>query len=211
MKVERLVVGSLATNCYLVVDEKSKKGIIVDPGGDGPYILESIERFGIDPVAIILTHGHLDHTVEAGFIQKAKKVPVYVGAGDLELVRNPGWMKSFMDVEEVPEVKDLRPVKEGDTVTFGDVSLKVLETPGHSPGSISLYGEGHFFSGDLVFRRSIGRTDLPGGDETVLFNSIRNKVLTLPGDTLIHPGHDELTTVEEERKKNPFLRHFVIS
>ncbi|QUL98073.1 MAG: MBL fold metallo-hydrolase [Candidatus Fermentithermobacillus carboniphilus] len=211
MQVERLVVGSLATNCYLVFDEKSKKGIIIDPGGDGPYILECIERFGIDPVAIILTHGHLDHTVEAGFIQKAKKVPVYVGAGDLELVRNPGWMKSFMDVEEVPEVKDLRPVKEGDTVTFGDVSLKVLETPGHSPGSISLYGEGHFFSGDLVFRRSIGRTDLPGGDETVLFNSIRNKVLTLPGDTLIHPGHDEPTTVEEERKKNPFLRHFVIS
>ncbi len=221
MKVHRRVVGPLATNCYILQDEEAGKAVVIDPGGRGSSILDFIRKLGLSLESIVLTHGHVDHIVDAGVIQAGTGAPVMIAEGDKAFLEDPGWMKSFIGPSGMVPVKDSRTVKEGDIIDFGNSRLHVFETPGHSPGSISLYwpgspasgsseaapksGPGVLFSGDLIFGLSVGRTDFPGGDMDQLLNSIRSKVLTLPDDTLIYPGHNAPTTVGKERTENPFL------
>ncbi|MGI6628719.1 MAG: MBL fold metallo-hydrolase [Bacillota bacterium] len=221
MKVHRRVVGPLGTNCYILQNEETGKGVVIDPGDEGARILEVIQKLGLTLEGIILTHGHLDHILDAGLIQVTTGAVVLIGEGDKAFLEDPGWMKAFIDTSGMVSVKDYRIVKEGDVITVGNSRLYVIETPGHSPGSISLYCPGRpasqssrtvshsspgiLFSGDLIFRRSVGRTDFPGGDMDLLLANVRNKILTLPDDTLIYPGHNAPTTVGEERTENPFL------
>lgn len=217
MKVHRRVVGSLSTNCYIVEDEGSGKAVLIDPGGDGEGILEFVNSRELDLHCVVLTHGHLDHVVDAGLIQAKTSVPVLISEADSGYLDDPGWMRPFIDFEHMMRVKERTFVREGDVISFGNSRLHVIETPGHSPGSISLYWPGSrkiqgseglpgvIFSGDLIFSRSVGRTDFPGSDAHVLFASIRNKIMSLPDDTIIYPGHDVPTTVGEERTENPFL------
>ncbi len=204
MKVVTLSVGELSTNCHIVLDPKSCRCIVIDPGAEGQYIAARISEMGGTLRAIVLTHGHFDHTGAAGYLQKAAKVPVMVGEADAILLSDPGWMAPFFR-EVGPGVTDATILTEGDTVSFGEMCLKVLETPGHSPGSISLYCPGHLFSGDLIFRESVGRTDLPGGDPERLLDILNRRVMTLPSETRIYPGHGETTTVGHEKNHNPFL------
>jgi len=217
VKVHTRVVGWLQTNCYIVEDEASRKAIIIDPGGDGQGILDFIDSQGLRLHCVVITHGHIDHFLEAGFIQAKTSVPVLISEADSKFLEEPGWMRAFAGVDKMIRPKDITFIREGDVITFGDTCLRVIETPGHSPGSVCLYWPGTrdnegsegvpgvLFSGDLIFSLSVGRTDLPAGNVHQLVASIRNKVFTLPDDTVIYPGHDEETTVGRERTHNPFM------
>ncbi|MGI6642493.1 MAG: MBL fold metallo-hydrolase [Bacillota bacterium] len=204
MRVVTLPVGELSTNCYIVLDPESGKCIVIDPGAEGQRIAAKIREIGGNLHSIVLTHGHFDHTGAAGFLHIAAGVPVMVGAADARLLSDPGWMAPFIR-HQGPRVTNATTIDHGDSVSFGRVSLKVLHTPGHSPGSISLYCPGHLFSGDLIFKEGVGRTDLPGGDAEQLLASLTTKVMILPPETCVYPGHGENTTVGHEQKHNPFL------
>lgn len=201
MKVKRLAVGSLDTNCYIA--SSGKKCVIVDPGADAPSVLAEVARAGLEVQAILLTHGHFDHFLGAGEVQEATGAPVYINLEDMAWLNEPGWMKQFLPEDSAP-LKDIRSLDEGQEVAVGDEALRAIHTPGHSPGSSCFYAPGVLFAGDLVFKRGVGRTDLPGGDPDALRASLK-RAIELPGETLIYPGHGPVTTVADEKARNPFL------
>jgi hydroxyacylglutathione hydrolase len=203
--VERMVVGPLLTNCYLVWDEEGN-GIIIDPGDEPDRIWSSVEEKGISVRAIVITHAHVDHMAAAGVLCRRADLP-------LSMHRDEEWLLSsyseqalaFLGMEEIPPPpEDISFLKDGDLIKAGSISLLVIHSPGHSPGSICLSYEDILFSGDLIFRGSVGRTDLPGGDMGQLMISIR-RILSLPRNTIIYPGHGPQTTLELEIATNPFL------
>ncbi len=202
MMIEQLPVGPLLANCYLVADEASRRAIVVDPGDEGPRIAAMIERLRLAVDFIVLTHGHFDHLGAVGPIRAVTGAPVVVHEAEQETMRAP---KLFAGLEiEEPLVPD-RLLKDGETLIVGAHRLTVVHTPGHSPGHITLVGEGLALVGDVIFAGSIGRTDLPGGDFDTLMNSITRHILTLPDETVLYPGHGPATTVGRERATNPFL------
>ncbi len=210
MQIERLVVGPLQTNAYLLKDEKSGAGAVVDPGGDADRIVRWCRDAEMTPVLVVNTHAHVDHVgANAALMRAFPDADLCIGEGDAERLRNPAenLAAAFGSDLESPEPDRL--LREGDELAFGGTKLRVIETPGHTPGAISLLAEDEspprLFCGDLIFRRGVGRTDLPGGDTEALVRSIREKVFTLPEETVIHSGHGEDTTVDEERESNPFL------
>lgn len=202
MEITSLEVGALGTNCYIVTD--GEECIVIDPGDEGPSILDRVNRLGAKVVGIVLTHGHFDHTGDAGYLQEKTGAKVMIGEGDASLLADPGWMLPFMP-KGLSTVKDVSHPKEGDVVRCGASEFKVFLTPGHSPGGISLYAPGHLFSGDFIFRESVGRTDLPGGDSDRLLDSVQRILSSLPDDTTIYPGHGEPTTIAHEKAANPFF------
>jgi hydroxyacylglutathione hydrolase len=221
--IERLIVGPMETNCYIYSNGK-KECIIIDPGGDAERIVASINMLKLVPAGIVLTHGHFDHTAAVAslkqlYAREGIQVPVaihradkhYLGkraeATNQETLRLLGLEdpEPFRELfAGLPDADDM--LEEGQQVYF--TALSVLETPGHTRGSICLYGEkeGLVFTGDSLFFMGIGRTDLPGGDEKALLQVIREKLLTLPPHTRVFPGHGLDTTIERELKANPFLR-----
>lgn len=202
MHVATLVVSMFATNCYLVSCPETGEGIVIDPGAEGKRILHEIKKRGLKIVALVNTHGHIDHTGANGRLKEALRVPLYFPEKDLDCYLNPGFGLGVLFGKPVPPDVLL---KEGDKISFGRVSLVVLETPGHTAGGISLYGSGAIFTGDALFAGSIGRTDLAGGSYELLMESITGKLMTLPPQTLVYPGHGPATTIEEEARSNPFL------
>ncbi|MGB4682168.1 MAG: MBL fold metallo-hydrolase [Firmicutes bacterium] len=202
MHVATLVVSMFATNCYLVSCPETGEGIVIDPGAEGKRILHEIKKRGLKIVALVNTHGHIDHTGANGRLKEALRVPLYFPEKDLDCYLNPGFGLGVLFGKPVPPDVLL---KEGDKISFGRVSLVVLETPGHTAGGISLYGSGAVFTGDALFAGSIGRTDLAGGSYELLMESITGKLMTLPPQTLVYPGHGPATTIEEEARSNPFL------
>ncbi len=204
LEVLTLPVGELAANCYILWAPPSSECVVIDPGCQGALILEKVHDLGLTVKAIVLTHGHFDHTEAAGYLQENTDAPVLIGRADRQLLWEPGWMSPYVD-DSLPKVKNVTVIEEGDTVTFADMSMTVMETPGHSPGSISLYCPGYLFSGDLIFLRGVGRGDLPGGNARELSNSIHDKVMVLPPKTRIYPGHGRFTTVGYEKNHNPYI------
>ena len=202
MHVATLVVSMFATNCYLVSCPETGEGIVIDPGAEGKRILHEIKKRGLKIVALVNTHGHIDHTGANGRLKEALRVPLYFPEKDLDCYLNPGFGLGVLFGKPVPPDVLL---KEGDKISFGRASLVVLETPGHTAGGISLYGSGAVFTGDALFAGSIGRTDLAGGSYELLMESITGKLMTLPPQTLVYPGHGPATTIEEEARSNPFL------
>lgn len=199
MRVEKLVVGQLGTNCYLVWDEKSGKTIIIDPGDAADFIIRKTQDLKLFPILIIATHGHFDHVLAVTELKLAFKIPLLMHRADLFLLkRAPGTAKFFMGFEVDPSLPVDRFVKEGDIIWFGNEKLKILETPGHTPGGISLVGKGILFSGDTIFADGFGRTDFNYGSKKDLEKSIK-KLFKLPGDTLVYPGHGEETTIGEAK------------
>ena len=209
--VERLVVSRLAANCYLLVCRASGDLIVVDAGDEGERILWHIDRLTAgrrERVRLIVnTHGHADHTAAVAELRAALgPVPVLMHPGDVELVEgNASDARHYMRRDYRPVLPD-RPLREGDAVEFGRCALRVIETPGHSPGGICLYGHGLLLSGDSLFRRAVGGWKFFKGDRAALLGSLRAKVLTLPDDTVVYPGHGEPTTIGEERAENPYLK-----
>jgi hydroxyacylglutathione hydrolase len=209
--IARLVVSQLASNCYLVTCRATGELIVIDAGDDGARILAAIAEAtggGNRRVKLIVnTHGHFDHTAAIADLRTALgPVPVLMHAADIELVEGNGpGARKFLGHDYVPVLPD-RTLREGDEVRWGDCALRVIETPGHSPGGICLYGHGVVFSGDSLFRRGVGAWHFFKGDKAALLGSLREKVLTLPPETVVYPGHGEATTIGEEQSENPYFQ-----
>ncbi|MBI2860123.1 MAG: MBL fold metallo-hydrolase [Chloroflexi bacterium] len=198
MKLKRIVVGAYASNCYIVRAE-SGDCIIIDPGAEAEQIIETIREVRLTARAIVLTHGHIDHTGAVSEVKQATGAALALHADDAGQLRR---------LSPQPPGTPLTPdilLKEGDDVQAGDVTFRVLHTPGHTAGGICLLGQGIIFTGDTLFRYGIGRYDLPGGDYDRLMASL-HRLMALPDDTAVYPGHGPETTIGDERRGNPFLR-----
>jgi hydroxyacylglutathione hydrolase len=200
-----VVVGPLDTNCYLVHCDKTLDCAVVDPGAEAERIFPLIIEFGFKPVVILNTHGHIDHIGANKDVKDKFNVPLCIHALDSPMLERiqEFELSFFLGAKESPPADRL--LQDGDTIKIGKSGLLVLHTPGHTPGSVSLLGDGVLFSGDTLFFGGVGRTDLPGGSTRDLEKSIREKILTLPPETIVLPGHGPLTTVGEEKDSNPFL------
>lgn len=208
MKISYMVLGPFMTNTYIVWDEETKNGLVIDPSFTPEHIRTALLKFGVDVKMILLTHAHVDHMAGLNYMrEKYPDAKVYMSEKDRPLLRNASLNLSNMMPEPVlcedPDVF----VKEGDAITLDSLEFSVLDTPGHTPGGISFYSkkEGLVFTGDALFRGSIGRTDFPGGNMTQLVMSIREKLFTLPDETHVLSGHGEVTQIGYEKKTNPFL------
>ena len=199
MRVLSLVVGPIMTNCYILCDEAAKVCAVIDPGDEAGRIEEEIASSGCTPTMILLTHGHFDHcTGVAGLLEKWPELPVYIHEADV--VDTVGDQLKFCRLGE----KNQRYYHEGDKLTVGNL----METPGHSQGSVSLLVEGQhvIFSGDTLFRGNCGRCDFPGGDYRAMLRSL-GRLGKLEGQYTVYPGHEEATDMDYERKANPYMRH----
>ncbi|MBL7150517.1 MBL fold metallo-hydrolase [Candidatus Microgenomates bacterium] len=200
MKIRRLVVGQLATNCYLAVCSETNKGIIIDPGDSADFISEKILELKIKPKFIVLTHGHFDHLIAAEELRLNFKIPILIHKEDLFLAKKAYQSASYFlgTKEEFLILKKVNFVKAGQKIKFGQEELEVIHTPGHTPGSISLYSgkRNILFSGDLVFENGVGRTDFSYSSEEELQNSLK-RIFSLPSKTLVYPGHGEELVLEE--------------
>jgi glyoxylase-like metal-dependent hydrolase (beta-lactamase superfamily II) len=199
--VNRFVVGPLGTNCYIVHDKRLMKGAIIDPGDSDPGISEYIRDNGIEVEYILNTHGHADHIKANAFYG----YPVMMHELDEPCLRDPARNLSFLSGTRIEPVNAGKLLKDGDIIELGGLELEVIHTPGHTPGGICIKAEEVLFSGDTLFYEGIGRTDIPGGDHELLMRSIKEKLMTLPGETRVLPGHGPETTIEHERENNPFL------
>jgi glyoxylase-like metal-dependent hydrolase (beta-lactamase superfamily II) len=203
---KKLTVGPFAMNAYILWCSRTLAGVLIDPGDEANLILQTVAKTKIKPERIVLTHAHLDHVWQAKVVQEQLKLPLFMHRDDVPLLeRLPFQAQMFgLPSPEPPRVDGY--LDEGDEVSFGDVTMKILHAPGHSPGSIVLYGDGTAVVGDVLFQGSIGRTDLPMGSYETLMNSIHRKLMTLPDHVRVLPGHGEETTIGIERLSNPFLQ-----
>jgi len=203
--IEKLAVGPILTNCYVIGDERTHKGAVIDPGGDAEEILEAIEALRLDVLYVIDTHAHFDHILANAEVLAATSAKLVLHAAEAPLLAQGGAAAMFGIPSPESPAADIY-VQEGDKLEIGDITLQVLHTPGHTPGQISLYDEQThvLFSGDLLFYQGIGRTDLPGGDYDAIVSSLE-RVLTLPEETLVYPGHGPETTIGDEKSSNPFI------
>jgi len=203
--VEKLVVGPFASNCYIVGSQSNKEGMIIDPGDEAKQILKRVKDLELDIKFIVLTHGHIDHTGALKEVREVTGAKVAIHADDAKSLKVQSLSRIFGLSYPTPPPPD-RLLKDGDSLDVGDMHFEVLHTPGHTSGGICLLGEGVVFSGDTLFNYGIGRTDLPGGSSSQLMNSIQTKLMTLPDNTVVYPGHGPDTTIGAERVGNPFLR-----
>jgi glyoxylase-like metal-dependent hydrolase (beta-lactamase superfamily II) len=191
----------METNCYIFGSAKSREVAIIDPGGDYDKIKKVIDKENLKPLLIINTHGHIDHM---GANYKFK-IPVYIHKEDSDFLTNPLKSLSAFYADSAVSPKPKHILKDGDEIEISDIRLKVLYTPGHTPGGISLYYDGIVFTGDALFKGGIGRTDLPYGDQKALVDSIKNKLMSMDDKVRVFPGHGPSTTIGEERRDNPWL------
>jgi len=206
---EILPVGMLACNCSILGDETTREAIVIDPGDEIEQVQQVLAKHRLQVRYIVATHAHIDHVGGIEKLQQATGAAVMMHAGDFPLYQNLPMQAEWLGVlpPEVVEVDQF--LKEGDTLRCGALTLEVLHTPGHSPGSLSLHlpgGDERIFSGDTLFQGSIGRTDLWGGSFDQILRSIRHRLLIFPDETPVFPGHGSATTIGEERESNPFLQ-----
>ena len=205
---EVLVVGPLQCNCSIHGDEQTGEAIVIDPGDGVERILEVLDRRSLKVTAIVATHGHIDHVGGVGKLHAATGARVYMNSNDLELLEHLDSQASWLGMEAPGRIEVDAGLREGDVLRAGSTEFRVLYTPGHTQGGVCLWipAEKTLIAGDTIFRDGIGRTDLPGGDTRQLLTSIKEKLLSLPEETAVIPGHGPETTIGREKESNYFLR-----
>ncbi len=205
MRYEIIVVGTYDTNCYLAFCEDSRESVIIDPGAESDKIIKVIADLELRPVLVLNTHGHVDHIGANLDVIEKYGIPLAIHPADEPMLQADETTYLSLGLVGRKSPPADRFLDDGERVSFGRASLRILHTPGHSPGSVSLVGDGILFSGDTLFNDGVGRTDLPGGSWKDLVSSIKEKILTLSDDTIVLPGHGPWTTVAQEARSNPFL------
>ncbi|MEA3406851.1 MAG: MBL fold metallo-hydrolase [Chloroflexota bacterium] len=207
MLLERLVVGKLQTNCYIVGCERTNDAMVIDPGDEAERVLQSVRSAGLEVTDIFLTHFHFDHILAAETLHKETKATLHIHKREANLLTHPPPIFRTFSPEVPHGLKADNLLHNGDALSVGKLSIRVLHTPGHSPGGISLWipEENAVFCGDTLFREGLGRSDLPGGDHQTLIKNIRDKLLTLPEETQVYPGHGAPTTIAHEMRHNPWI------
>jgi hydroxyacylglutathione hydrolase len=205
--VVSLPVGLIQTNCYIAGCPETKEGAVIDPGGDPDQILAQVEHHGLSIKYVLNTHAHFDHTDANGGIVQATGATLALHPQDLPLLKASGGAALF-GLQADPSPPPQLELHDGDELEVGTLRFKVLHTPGHTPGHVCFYEEAHgvLFDGDVLFARSIGRTDLPGGDYRQMMDSIQRVLFALPDDTVVYSGHGPATTIGDEKRLNPWLR-----
>ena len=205
MKVVQIPNGRFVQNCYLVADEGTGECAVIDPGEDAALIGRTLTDLRARPVAIWLTHAHIDHVLGVPELKRMTGAPVFLHPADRPLYNRVAEQAVAFGMRAGSLPPPDRAFAHGEVVRVGDLAFAVRHTPGHSPGSVSLVGSDVVFVGDVLFQGSIGRSDLPGGDSDTLLRSIQRELLCLPDDTIVYSGHGAQTTVGHERSANPFL------
>jgi len=211
--LREFTVGPLQVRAYILGCEDTKQAIIIDPAGSEGLLAKNIEDLGLDLVAIVNTHGHPDHTCGNEKMKRLTGAPVLMHKADDELFRDPGVVAMFRawGFEPAPPADDY--LRDNQLLKVGNLSFQVLHTPGHSPGSVCLFGNGVLVTGDTLFIDAIGRTDLPGGDYDVLMKSLKSRILPLPDETIVLPGHDygpkPTDTLGGQKRTNPYLNQLL--
>ena len=206
MKIEQYCVGQVATNCYFAINGETKEMLVIDPGDSAKMLADKINQEGLKPQAILLTHGHFDHVLAAEELAGIFGVKIYAHEKEQDTLENPGKNVSLMVGGRDAYHADVY-VKDGEVLELAGMKVKVLHTPGHTAGGCCYYleEEGALFSGDTLFCQSVGRTDFPGGSMSEIVRSIKEKLMALPDEVRVYPGHMDLTTIGKERAYNPFL------
>jgi len=203
-----LPVGPLDANCYIIASAAPGPALVIDPGGDEDAIASALRELGLKPDALLLTHGHLDHTGAAAALKDSTRAPLLVHRRDAVLLDGAA-AAFFLPGLRVKPIAPDRFLGDGEIIEAGGLSLRTLHTPGHSPGSVCFHcfsvSPGVVFTGDTLFAGGVGRTDFPGGSYESLIKAIRERLLTLPEDTVVYPGHGPRSTIGEEKRGNPFL------
>jgi len=205
---EILSVGPLQCNCSIFGDEATRHAIVIDPGDDIEDIVAILSRHALQVQAIVITHAHIDHIGGAAKLKRLTGAPVFMNAADQELYAHLDVQANWLGIEPPERTTIDQEARDGDKLSLGPAQFQILHTPGHTQGSLSVWipSENKLVAGDTLFRDSIGRTDLPGGDGRQIMASIKNKLLQLPEDTIVIPGHGANTTIGREKEHNPFLR-----
>ncbi len=200
-------VGPLQCNCSVIGDETTREAMVIDPGDDIDDVLALIQKHNLTVKQIVVTHAHIDHVGGAMKLRTATGAPILLNQNDHALLKMLDVQAAWIGVEDPGKVEIDQSIGQGDTVRTGSLAANVIHTPGHTEGSVCLYFpvEKKLIAGDTLFARSIGRTDLPGGSMRKIISSLHEKVLTLPDETTVVPGHGPLTTIGDERESNPFL------
>ncbi|MGN0141257.1 MAG: MBL fold metallo-hydrolase [Roseburia sp.] len=205
-RIEQFVVGSVQTNCYFVINEDTGEMLIIDPGAAGARLIARIEEEGLKPVAILLTHGHFDHAGSAAELAEHFSIPVYAEEHERETLDDPAVNLSGWEGEQKAYHADIF-LQDEQELTLAGFHIRVFHTPGHTVGGCCYFlpYQKVLFSGDTLFAQSMGRTDFPKGSSSQLLRSIREKLMVLPEDVVVYPGHNEETTIGTERMYNPYL------
>ena len=208
MIIKTLTVGSFAANCYIVGSSETRQGMIIDPGADADTIMRTVQQTELSISIVVITHAHMDHVGALREVQQRTSAQFAVHEAEKGFVfSTPMRMLTSLGVSPVKSPpKPDKLLNDGDVIDIGDLHFKVLYTPGHSSGGICLSGHGVVFSGDTLFRLGIGRTDFPGMSHERLIKSISEKLMVLPDETVVYPGHGPPTTIGDERRGNPFLQ-----
>ncbi|MCP4699785.1 MAG: MBL fold metallo-hydrolase [Gammaproteobacteria bacterium] len=205
MIIRQMAVGPLMANCYIVGCEKSKEAAVIDPGDESERILMSLAKDELSVKYILNTHGHFDHIGGNNGIKKATSAPILIHSADAPMLKMVSATAAAWNMVAENSPKADRTIADGDKISFGSITLKVLHTPGHSPGGVAFHGEDVVFTGDTLFAGSIGRSDLPGGNHNTLISSVRQKLFPLGDDVKVYCGHGPVTTIGRERLYNPYF------
>lgn len=206
MKINQYVVGAVQTNCYIIINEDTNECLVVDPGASANQLASRIKADGLKPVAILLTHGHFDHAGAAQELAEEFDILVYAQEAEEDTLKEPRKNVSWMVGKAESYTADVY-VKDMEYLNLAGFAMQVLHTPGHTEGGCCYYFKENdvLFSGDTLFAQSVGRTDFPGGSMSQLVRSIREKLMVLPDETTVYPGHNDITTIKTERNENPYL------
>jgi glyoxylase-like metal-dependent hydrolase (beta-lactamase superfamily II) len=205
MNYQLVIVGPLETNCYLFFCPETKQCAIIDPGAEAEKIFEAISFLSLKQVIILNTHGHVDHTGANLDLKERYQIPIALHPGDLPLLEEYLQLEFELMLGARPAPNPDRLLTDGEKISVGRSVLQVIHSPGHSPGSVCFYTDHLLFAGDTLFSGGVGRTDLPGGSWKDLAHSLKARVMTLPDETVVLPGHGPKTTIGEERESNPYL------